>query len=176
MKITFGLELLTELWSEIDPLLVAHYEELARFKDIPLAPDKAAYATVENIGMLRTYTVRDDGVLVGYAIFFLRQALHYSTSLQASQDVLFISPAHRGRKTGLEFLTWCDEQLRVEGVQVVYHHVKVDPALDFGPLLIRLGYEQIDAIYGKRLDGSDRNCSPCVGGSGLLSGRSSLEG
>ena len=106
---------------------------------------------------MRVFTARTSvGSLAGYCIFFVRHNLHYSTSLQALQDVLFLAPEMRGCGTGLMFLAWCDERLREEGVQVVYHHAKV--ALDFGPLLTKLGYERIDYIYGRRLDGDQRSC------------------
>ena len=42
---TFALEPLSaDLFDETMPLLVAHWEEIAHFKDIPLVPDRNAYA------------------------------------------------------------------------------------------------------------------------------------
>jgi hypothetical protein len=35
-----------------------------------------------------------------------------------------------------------------DGVQVIYHHVKC--AIDFGPLLKVLGYEQVETVWAKR--------------------------
>jgi hypothetical protein len=101
------------------------------------------------MGTLRTFTARDaDGVLTGYCVFFVRHNIHYASSLQASQDVIYIDPERRG--FGAEFILWCDQQLKEEGVQAVYHHVK--QAHNFGPLLERFGYECVDLIYARRLD------------------------
>lgn len=128
-------------------LLKEHWSEIAHYPDIPLAPDWETYCKAEAIGALRVYVARAESAPVGYAIFFVRPHLHYKTSIQAQQDVLFVAKEHRG--FGAKFLQWCDEQLRAEGVQVILHHVKA--AHDFGPLLKRLGYELVDLVYARRV-------------------------
>lgn len=144
----FNLEKVRDIIEEIEPLLHKHYEEIAHFKTIPLDPDYDQYLQLEELGVIRLFTARtDDGLLVGYAVFFVRANLHYKSSLQAAQDIIFIDPAHRG--TGAKFILWCDEQLKAEGVQAVYHHVK--KAHNFGPMLERFGYELVDLIYGRIL-------------------------
>lgn len=142
-----------ELFEELQPLLAEHWQEVAHFKDIPLDPDYAAYQAAENAGTFRLFTVRDlerqPTLLLGYAAFFVRPNIHYRGSTQAVQDVIYIHPAARG-KTGYHFINWCDQQLKNEGVQAVYQHVK--EAHNFGPMLERLGYELVDRIYARRLD------------------------
>lgn len=148
--ITFVREKASDVFDEALPLLRAHWEEIAHYKDIPLDPDREQYRLFDEAGMLRTYTARTDKwELVGYAVFFVRPNAHYKSSLQAVQDIIFISKDHRGG-TGAKFILWCDEQLRAEGVQVVYHHVKA--AHNFGPLLERFGYKLVDLIYARRFD------------------------
>ncbi len=145
-------ELLNDgLLEEVGPLLRAHWVEIAHYPDIPLDPDFNSYRALEAQGNLRVFTARDAlaGMeLVGYACFIVRANIHYRTSLQAVQDVLYIRPDRRG--FGRDFISWCDEELRKDGVQVVYHHVKL--AHDWGRLLERLGYERIETIWGRRLD------------------------
>jgi hypothetical protein len=137
------------LWDEAMPLLREHWKEVAHYPDIPLDVDTESYERLDEAGAIRCYTARDDGTLVGYALYFVRPNLHYAGSIQAVQDVLYLHPAVRGG-TGYRFIRWCDEQLTKQAVQCVYHHVKV--IHDFGRLLERQGYEKIDIIYGKRLD------------------------
>ncbi len=150
-ELVFARENGLEVFDEALPLVLAHYQEIATWHDIPLDPDLAAYAEVERAGMLRTYCARNAyGQLVGYAVFLVRHNLHYRQSKQALQDVLYLDPAYRGRALGLRFIRWCDEQLAAEGVQVVYQHVK--RAHDFGPLLERLGYQPLETTYARRLD------------------------
>jgi len=141
-------ETVRDTYEEAKPLLVEHYLEIAHYQDIPLEPDYASYASLEDAGITRVYTARNEGELIGYAVFFVRKNIHYSSSLQAIQDIIYIHPKYRGQ--GGRFIVWCDAQLKAEGVQVVYHHVKASH--NWGPLLERIGYQLIDHIYGRRLD------------------------
>ena len=147
---TYQREQLTEaLISEVTPLISKHYKEIAHYQDIPLNPNWDQYLAIQENNASRLYTARDDnGVIIGYACFFVRHNPHYSTSLQAVNDVIFIDKERRG--FGREFIAWCDEQLRADGVQVVYHHIKF--AHDWSPILRRMGYEEQDKIMSRRLD------------------------
>lgn len=159
--IQFARESLTAaLINEMMPLLREHWKEVAHFADIPLDVDVDAYLTAEAFGQVRCFTARDRtpgsdwtredvAPLVGYAVYFVRPNPHYRGSVQAVQDVLYLHPSVRGG-TGFRFIAYCDAQLRAEGVQAVYQHVKV--AHDFGKLLARQGYEMVDTIWAKRLD------------------------
>lgn len=147
----FSRESSATVIDEIKSLLEAHYAEIAHYSDIPIGCDYDSYLTMEANGKLRIYTIRLDGALVGYAIFKVATSLHYRTSLQAQQDVLYLDPTYRKGRIGMRFIQFCDGQLQAEGVQVVYQHVKAKH--NFGPMLERLGYELIDHLYGRRLDG-----------------------
>jgi len=147
-RATFQAERAQDCFQEAMPLLQAHWQEIAHFKDIPLDPHFEAYKAFEDLGLIRCYTSRIGKELVGYAVYFVRKNMHYQNSVQALQDILFILPEHRG--FGARFILWCDQQLKAEGVQAVYHHVKAEH--NFGPMLERLGYELVDLIYAKRMD------------------------
>lgn len=139
----------SELLAEMMPLFRLHYSEIAHFKDIELDPDIDRYLEMEKADCIRLFTARElGGKLLGYSVYVLFHAPHYRQSKQASQDVLFIYPESRG--FGRSFIKWCDEQLTLDGVQVVSHHVKV--AHNFGPMLEKMGYEMVEYIYVKRLD------------------------
>lgn len=141
--------LTSDLFHEVMPLLEKHYHEIAHYKDIELDPDIEAYENLERNNAIRCFIARDElEVMVGYAVYFIRHNIHYKSSLQALQDVIYIDPERRG--FGAQFILWCDEQLKAEGVQIVYHHVK--NAHNFGPMLERLGYRLVDLIYTRRLD------------------------
>lgn len=139
-----------EILAEMRPLWEAHYQEIAAFKDIPLDPDLQSYAAIAANGMLRIFTVRDeDGKLCGYQVMFVKKNPHYQTSLQAVQDILFLSPDKRNGLVGYRFIEWCDKKLAAEGVEVVYQHVK--SAHDFSGLLERIGYKLHDKVMARRL-------------------------
>jgi len=138
--------------NEIAPLLEAHWAEIAHYPDILVHVDYDAYLRLEANGQLRIYTIRVGVELVGYALFTVRHSLHYRSSLQAHQDVLYLAPTYRRGRVGWKFIAWCDTQLKAEGVQVVYQHTKLaHPAL--GLILDRIGYERVDMLWARRLDG-----------------------
>lgn len=140
----------SDIWDEVAPLLARHWEEVAHYQDIPLEPDREVYEGLEARGQLRCFTARDCGQLAGYAVFLVRPNMHYKSSLQAVQDVLFLAPEYRRGRVGISLLQFSEQRLAAEGVQAVYHHVK--RTTQVGRLLGRLGYELIDEVYGKRLD------------------------
>lgn len=135
---------------EMLPLFEKHYKEIARYKDIPLDPDLDLYRKMEDSGVLRVFTARDaQGVLSGYAVYFIKHNPHYKSSLMAVQDILFIDPDKRG--TGTKLILWCDAELQKEGVQVIAQHIKIATPYTI-ELFKRLGYEEVDVIMCKRLD------------------------
>jgi len=148
--IYYQAERVSDLWDEAEPLLQAHYAEIAHYQDIPLDPDKDAYRALEAAGQLRCYTVRDRARLAGYVVFIVRQNMHYKGSLQANQDVLFVLPEYRAGLIGIRLIKEAERRLAAQGVQVVYHHAKRTNKV--GELLGRLGYDLVDEIRAKRLD------------------------
>jgi hypothetical protein len=148
---TYQRERAQDLWEEIMPLLIAHKEEIALYPDIALSPDMDRYNEIEDAGRLRCYTARLGETLVGYAIFFVMQNLHYQDSLQANQDVLFVQKAHRHGRIGLGLIRFSESALKTEGVQVVYQHIKVHTP-ETVSLFERLGYTASDLMMAKRLD------------------------
>lgn len=144
----YAREQIADVIDEIKPLLEAHYREIAHFRDIPLKPDYPRYAQAEERGTLRIFTARMDSRLVGYAIYFVTPSLHYSDSVQAHQDILFVHSDFRRSTVGLRLIRHADEALAGEGVQIIYQHSKA--AHSIGPVLERQGYELVDEIYAKR--------------------------
>lgn len=144
----FKKENFTDSFDESIPLLFEHWEEIAHYPDIKLDPDVKKYTALQESGSLRVFTARVEGKLVGYSVYIVGHNIHYRESLQAKQDVIFIHKDHRG--LGFKFIKFCDDQLREEGVQAVYHHVKAQH--NWGRMLLRQGYELVDLIYAKRLD------------------------
>jgi GNAT superfamily N-acetyltransferase len=150
-RVTLQRETWQSAYADAQPLLRCHWREIAHYPDIPLDVDAASYEQVEAAGMLRIYTARLDGKLVGYAAFIVSPSLHYKGSIQAKQDVLYVDPAHRGGTIGARLVKFSDAHLAIEGVQVVMQHVKLSHPL-LGRLLVLRGYEPIETLYAKRLD------------------------
>ncbi len=149
MSLTFHTERVDEFMSEALPLLRRHYEEIAWNKDkIPFNPDVERYRWLEAANMLRIYTAREDGVLVGYAVFCVTQMLHYQDVTQAQNDVVYVDPSRRGAMIGQKLLRdYAEGALKREGVQVVTLHIKVKH--DWSKLAQRWGYETTDLLMQK---------------------------
>lgn len=146
----FARELLCEVVQEVQPLLIAHYEELTLHKDIvKLDPQWDQYALLEKMERFTVFTARDGGALVGYSAYFVNRHIHYAGLVHASNDVFYIDPAHRRGTTALRFLRHCEEQLRAQGVKKLMYHCK--PSNNFAPILHRLGYADEEVMVGKIL-------------------------
>lgn len=150
--VTLQRESLAVLWDELMPLFVRHYDEISANKDIPLEPDVDGYRYAEENGALRLFVARSEGRPIGYAMYFVRRNLHYRSSLQALEDIIFMVPECRGTGLGIELVNYADEQLKAEGVQVVYHHAKIAHPQLGNMLVKRCGYRPIETLYMKRLD------------------------
>lgn len=150
--ISFSREPLSiKLIEELQPILEAHYKEIAEYQDIPLRPAFDSYWDAEKQGRLRIYIVRKHGEVIGYNVVVMQLNAHYSTSKQAVQDILYVMAEHRMEGIGRRLVVYCNEQLGHEGVQVLSHHVKAKhPAL--GHILETEGFELKEYIYQIRLD------------------------
>ena len=155
--LTFQRERALDLWEEIMPLLIKHKDEICHYKDFVLNPDVESYNHLEENGIIRCYTARLNGDLIGYCVFVLKHNLHYRDSFQAMQDVLFILPEHRGSRAGVKLIRFCEEQLRAEGVQAVFQYLNVSTPKTIS-LFRKMGYEEINVIMGKRLDHCAGTC------------------
>lgn len=148
--LTFQTETLRQAKADGEPLLRRHWQEIAHYLDISYAPAWDKYEMLEANGVLRIFTARLDRQLVGYCVFVLAYNIHYGSSLEANEDVLFLVPEQRKGGTGIRLIKFTDELLKAEGVQVVRRHVKL--AHNFGAIYERFGYEPVDQIYMRRLD------------------------
>lgn len=152
MSANFARENFADMIDEAWPILERQWRELNMNPDIPLALDRDRYRANDESGLLRIYTARVDERLVGYVCFVVSTIARYSKSApQALQDVIYVEPSARGAGIGRELIDYADYELRAEGVQVVYHHVKVaHPALR--NLLESRGYDVHEWVLSKRLD------------------------
>ena len=146
--ITYARETVAGVLDEIQPLLARHWQEIATYDDIPLDPDYPAYLAADARGVVRVFTARVEGVLIGYGVFFIGN-LHYKSSRIAVQDILFVLPEHRGGRAGFGLVRHIDASLKAEGIQVAYQHVKMaHPAL--GRVLFHCGWQPVETIYARR--------------------------
>ena len=99
--ITYDTELYSSCIEEIKPLFYKHWLEIAGHQDtVKLDPDFDRYQSIEEMGSLRIFTVRDDGKLIGYFISFIMPHIHYRNTVYALNDILYLAPEYRGGTIG----------------------------------------------------------------------------
>ena len=118
-------ETLSALLADVKPLLEEHYEELALYAgEIPLDPDYDFYHAVERTGILRIYTARENGVLIGYAIYFARKHHHYRQHTWAISDIILVQKHHRNFGVATKMFNYLEADMRLAGVDVMHTNTK----------------------------------------------------
>ena len=139
MALTFQTEsLFPDLFFEMKPLLERHWNEIA-LKDAfgPVDIDENAYRALYECGMLHVTTARDEGRLVGYAVYFVMHNFHYKTRRV---------PEYRKGLVGFRLLREADRALSGM-VDIIVNKVKA--AHDCGRLFERMGYHLAEKNYMK---------------------------
>lgn len=138
-------------WPAVQPLLPAHYEELAKFKDIAvLEPDRKRYAEADLRGSLLTLLAYDGDEVIGYAVTYCTVPLHYGSLNSAQNDVLYVKPEYRKGMTGYRLIRLTRERAKARwGTQLLIWHTKPDTPMD--ALMPRLGCEKLDHLWAERL-------------------------
>lgn len=133
---------------ELKGLIEEHWEEIALYQDqIKLNPNWHEYARLSATGLLRMFTARSDGVLVGYFVLIVSRSLHYADHIFATNDVIYLKPEFRKGTAGASLIKFAEEKLRKEGVSLMTVNTKVH--VPFDPLMKRLGFDLIERIYAK---------------------------
>ena len=149
-KVSFQEEKFEDVIEELKPLLTFHWNELANNKDIrPLDVDFDTYVKLSEIGSLRLFTVRNDGVLVGYASFMLANNPHYKTWKYATCDVYYLDPRFRLSGIGTTMFEEIQSWLKSLGVKSVTVQDKINHSHE--EFFLRLGFNLVERTYEKIL-------------------------
>jgi GNAT superfamily N-acetyltransferase len=146
--IKFQREAFADFFDDALPLLTKHKTEIDHWKDTPLEIDPTFYKMRETCGMLRIYTARHTK-LIGYTVFLVTTHPHNGERI-ALADAVYVLPEERRGRVGLNLLLFAEQDLRADGVEAIYHSVKIaHPTL--GRILQHQGYEEVERIWAKRL-------------------------
>ena len=146
----YALECLPSVKQDILPLIEEHWELVALNKgSIKLNPDWEQYATLDASGILKIFTARDDGVLVGYFILVVNNSLHYKDHIFAVCDIIFVTPEARKGATGYKLLKYAENWCIENNVSLLNINTKVH--VPFDALLEKTGFNLIERLYSKYL-------------------------
>lgn len=147
----FAVEKFADVIDQMKPLLDQHWAEIAVYPDIPLEPNYDFYKQADLVGLLRIYTVRQNGDIIGYSVFCVRPHVHYKNHSWAQNDVIWLHPDHRQQGIAQGLVRFWEDDLRLQGVSVVHVNAKTQhPALSF--LLKSCGYNAVEVGFEKRLN------------------------
>lgn len=120
-------------WEPLDALLddgiaeavEAEWREVAAHKgDMPLAVDWGQYRKLEAAGILKVMALREDDRLVGFNSFMVMPHLHYSQTIHAMNDAIYVRPDSRGL-SGLRLILGAERALRAfaapRPIRVIYY-------------------------------------------------------
>lgn len=138
-------------WAAVQPLLPAHYEELAKFKDIAaLAPAYGDYHNAEATDSLLVLLAYDAEELIGYAVTFRTTSAHYAGIRVAQNDVIYVTPEYRKGMTGHRLIKLTRERIKARwDTQLLIWHTKPNTAMDL--LMPRMGCEKLDHLWAERI-------------------------
>lgn len=141
----FAVESAPAVMAEAAPLFAAHHAEVGQA--MPLKPATQRYLAADRSGGLLACTARREGVLVGYAVYFLLFHWHYADFLVAQNDIIFLDESARRGSAALRLMDYAEAQLARRGVEKVYYHVKL--AQDWSAILARRGAREEERVFGK---------------------------
>lgn len=150
METEFSLEELSSCWDEAKDLATRNHSETGALETKEFAPDKEKYFLIEQSGMMRVFTARRYGELIGYCVFIIGNHPHYPNRKFATQDLLFIDKPYRGI-TSVKFIKWIDEELAKMGMDAI---CRIISTVDYSSTLERMGYLPLEKSYIKKLNDS----------------------
>lgn len=149
-KYTFSKEPFAKLSADMIELIEAHHNEAGQFQEAaPLDMDWDGMFHYESMGMLLSFAVRLEGVMLGYCVFILTPTLHARSTMHALCDGIYIKPEYRQGLVGIKFIDYCEAYAKQCGAKVVHLVMKADPRLV--RVLERSGHRVFEVTYMKVL-------------------------
>jgi len=140
----------TAVYKEARPLLEEHWEAIGSGRSgTDMDPDWDKYFAMNDAGMIYLTTAREDGSLMGYALYLISTSLHQITHEFAELDVMWLTPSKRKGMTGIRMLKQAEEGLRKLGVHRIFGASQLHA--DIGRVYEHLGYRAVERIYAKDL-------------------------
>ena len=141
-------ECLASVKEDIKPLIEKHWELVALNQGkIKLNPNWGEYARLDAAGVLRVFTAREGGELVGYCVLVVSRSMHYKDHVFANNDVTFVLPDNRAGATGYKLLKYAEDHCAENDISLMNVNTKVH--IPFDSLLLGMGFTLIERIYSK---------------------------
>jgi GNAT superfamily N-acetyltransferase len=149
MTVTFVLEKFDDVIEDLKPIVYEHWNEVGAGQGkVFLDPDYSFYKKASDSGKVVFYTARENGELVGYAVYFINSNPNARNTLWAVSAFVGVRPDMRKKGIGSGLLNLAERDLKNRGAVVMQTMTKVaHPALS--RLLEANGHTQEDVTYTK---------------------------
>ena len=105
---------------------------------------------LQDLGMFRVYTARENGKLLGVAMYVVTEHLHHRGWMVADCDGLSVHLDARGRGIGRLLVNFAADDLKEAGVQIMAHRARA--VYDDVPLFEKLPeFKLIEKVYARKL-------------------------
>ena len=146
--LTAAIEEYRDVIEDLKVLFPAHHKEVGIYQDrMPLSPRYELYAERDAAGELVMPIVRKDGEIVGYWPTFVAPGMHYSTTLTATMDILWVHPEHRGEGAGKMLAECLARELKRRGVKLWWAGSKNHK--DIEEFLLLLGFQPTETYFSR---------------------------
>lgn len=115
----------------------------------PIDFDVDLYRKMEDASILKIFTARFDGVLVGYMVVILTPDIHARGEFIVADDGFFMHKDFRGNGYGVGLLEFSENCLRQDGHK--RFHISTMAKKPIDDLLVAKGYTLIERKYEKVL-------------------------
>lgn len=153
-NVVVGVEKFRDICFELLGLIGRHYQETeATYLSDPYDPNIPQYQAMEDAGQTVIFTLRCEGMLVGYLMFNVYRGLHSREVLQAREFAWYIAPQFRGRGLAPQSMQYAEDVLAQLGCSLIGMSSKAPVGgADVGPFLEKSGYQEIATYYVKKLE------------------------
>lgn len=139
-----------ELIAEMLPLLEENWVRSESYiGELPLDPDFEKYRKLDALDMVKCFTARRGGELVGYVVYFTAFSLHHRTVKSAHGDIVYVKADLGLGRVVFLLLEAAEATMRAEGVQYCGWFVHQDGRAR--QILERRGYKADELVMEKKI-------------------------
>tara|TARA_R110002012_G_scaffold221211_1_gene392771 strand:+ start:227 stop:700 length:474 start_codon:yes stop_codon:yes gene_type:complete len=150
-KVVFSIETDEDILRDYSGVLEEHYPELDWTEGkLPCSVDFDKYQLIYKNGNMVFLTARYNEELIGYCSVYADYHLHNKDKVYGIVDFFYLKKDYRKGSVGLRFVKFIETKMKEFNIDVFC--IQSRAKRDTGKLLTRLGYTEVETVYGKILE------------------------
>lgn len=132
-------------------LLPEHMAEMNYFQKngAKFDPDYAKYMRGQDAGHFLLVTAKDEGVLIGYIVFYVDTPVRFKSTIYAKEDLYYVKPEYR--RQGIAKRLFAEAEILLKEYNVDFMLATTKTYLDRSGLLEGAGFECYEKVFGKKI-------------------------